>query len=196
MTLDSQTATESTYRVMLDDGTSAGTFTVLNGQDGVSPTVSVDGAIGSSVTFTVTDASGTHEYTIPTATGESSQLPADWNATEGVTRILNKPDLTVFAKTADLAPVATSGDYNDLTNATRKMVMVTSGSEALIPGWITALLHMHRGDYWRIYIPSTMAYGDNDKDDIPGHSVLIFDLTLVDFSPAGHVMAPWSARKR
>ena len=36
-----------------------------------------------------------------------AQVNADWNATEGAAQILNKPDL---------APVATSGDYNDLTN--------------------------------------------------------------------------------
>lgn len=37
----------------------------------------------------------------------SAQVPADWNATEGVARILNKPELKT---------VATSGSYNDLTN--------------------------------------------------------------------------------
>ena len=36
-----------------------------------------------------------------------AQVNADWNATEGVAQILNKPDL---------APVATSGNYNDLTD--------------------------------------------------------------------------------
>jgi FKBP-type peptidyl-prolyl cis-trans isomerase FklB len=86
------------------------------------------------------------------------------------------------------------GKYNDATNATKKMVMVSSGYESLIPGWITALLHMHRGDYWRVYIPSELAYGEQEKSSIPKHSMLIFELTLVDFSPAGHPMNAWSAR--
>ena len=89
------------------------------------------------------------------------------------------------------------GTYNDATNATTKMVMVQSGYEALIPGWITALLHMHRGDHWRVYIPQQLAYGSDDKtsDGIPPYSTLIFDITLVDFSPAGEVMPAWSARQ-
>lgn len=41
--------------------------------------------------------------TIPAA-----QVPSDWNASTGVSRIMNKPSLS---------EVATSGDYNDLSNA-------------------------------------------------------------------------------
>lgn len=85
------------------------------------------------------------------------------------------------------------GTYNNATNATAKMVMAASGSEALISGWITALLHMHRGDHWRLYIPHQLGYGAQDKSSsgIPAYSTLIFDLTLVDFSPVGQVMPVW-----
>ena len=88
--------------------------------------------------------------------------------------------------------------YDSATNATAKMAMVASGSEVLISGWITALLHMHRGDHWRLYIPHQLGYGSQDKTSsgIPPYSTLIFDLTLVDFSPVGQTMPAWSARKR
>ena len=46
----------------------------------------------------------------------AAQVNSDWDATSGVQEILNKPDLSVFAKTDDLAPVATTGDYDDLVN--------------------------------------------------------------------------------
>lgn len=58
--------------------------------------------------------------TIPAA-----QVPSDWDATAGVARILNKPNLSAVATSGDysdlngaptLAPVATSGDYDDLSN--------------------------------------------------------------------------------
>jgi len=49
--------------------------------------------------------------TIPAA-----QVNSDWNAVSGVAQILNKPDLSVYALSSSLATVATSGDYNDLTN--------------------------------------------------------------------------------
>lgn len=46
----------------------------------------------------------------------ATQVNADWDANSGVAEILNKPDLSVYAQSANLATVATSGDYNDLQN--------------------------------------------------------------------------------
>lgn len=44
------------------------------------------------------------------------QVNADWNSTSGASEILNKPDLSVYAEIDDLASVAFTGDYEDLTN--------------------------------------------------------------------------------
>ncbi len=60
-----------------------------------------------------------------------------------------------------------------------------------ILGYSTALQNMHKGDYWRVYIPSELGYGTSDYSTIPGYSVLVFDLTLLDFSPVGEAMKPW-----
>ena len=49
----------------------------------------------------------------------AAQVNADWNATSGVEKILNKPDL---------AAVATSGDYDDLTNTPNLATVATTGS--------------------------------------------------------------------
>jgi FKBP-type peptidyl-prolyl cis-trans isomerase FklB len=85
------------------------------------------------------------------------------------------------------------GTYSMATNATTRMKLST-----LVVGMETALQHMHRGDYWRVYIPQEMGYGNRDQTSsgIPPYSVLIFDLTLVDFSPAGQAMPAWSARQK
>mgnify|MGYP002623462042 FL=1 len=85
------------------------------------------------------------------------------------------------------------GKYSSMTNANARQSLAS-----MIDGYTTALLHMHRGDHWRIYIPSDLAYGDsgNDGGSIPGYSVVIFDLTLIDFSPAGEAMPAWSSRRR
>lgn len=50
-----------------------------------------------------------------------------------------------------------------------------------IPGWIEALQLMPTGSKWKLYIPSTLAYGDQQSGGIikPG-STLIFDLELID----------------
>jgi len=85
------------------------------------------------------------------------------------------------------------GNYSNATNGSRKFLV-----SSLVDGWVTALMLMHRGDYWRIYVPSDLGYGDadNSSSGIPGHSVLVFDLTLLDFSHVGNAMGPWSVRQR
>ncbi len=49
--------------------------------------------------------------TIPDA-----QVNSDWNAESGVSEILNKPDLSIYAEKEDLSNVAFSGSYNDLSD--------------------------------------------------------------------------------
>ena len=44
------------------------------------------------------------------------QVNADWDASSGVAEILHKPDLSIYAESADLATVATTGSYDDLTD--------------------------------------------------------------------------------
>lgn len=82
------------------------------------------------------------------------------------------------------------GNYNGRTNATARFLV-----SGVIVGWTTALLHMHKGDHWRVYVPSELGYGESGNGTIPGYSVLIFDITLVDMSPAGQAMPKWSTRR-
>ncbi|MCQ2252587.1 MAG: FKBP-type peptidyl-prolyl cis-trans isomerase [Bacteroidales bacterium] len=49
----------------------------------------------------------------------------------------------------------------------------------LIPGFSAALMKMHIGDRWEVYIPYTEAYGTRDDGRIPGYSTLIFEILLV-----------------
>ena len=50
----------------------------------------------------------------------------------------------------------------------------------VVVGFGTALMHMVKGDRWRVVIPSYLGYGttDNSSASIPAHSTLIFELTL------------------
>ena len=61
----------------------------------------------------------------------------------------------------------------------------------LVDGFATALQRMHVGDYWRIYIPSELGYGASGNSSVPGYSVLIFDLVLIDYTPVGTPLKPW-----
>ena len=62
----------------------------------------------------------------------------------------------------------------------------------MVDGFSTALQAMHIGDYWRVYIPSDLGYGSaGSGSNVPGNSLLIFDLILIDYSPVGTAMKPW-----
>lgn len=51
----------------------------------------------------------------------------------------------------------------------------------VIPGWTEGIQLMSKGAKYRFYIPSDLAYGDQGAGDaIPGGSVIIFDVELVN----------------
>ena len=97
-----------------------------------------------------------------------------------------------------LIPSATYSDgYVFDTRSYGKFELSTSSSvrflaNGQIDGFSTALFHMHRGDYWRVYIPYQLGYGAVKNGTIPAYSTLIFELALIDFSPAGTVMPAWN----
>ena len=62
---------------------------------------------------------------------------------------------------------------------------------ALIDGFTTALLNMHIGDYWRVYVPYNLGYGTTDSGSIPGYSTLIFDIYLEAYYRVGTVVPVW-----
>ena len=66
-----------------------------------------------------------------------------------------------------------------LNPATNKPVELSI--DDVIEGWRTALVHMTKGDIWRVYIPANLGYGSSNKTDIPAYSTLIFDINLIDF---------------
>ncbi len=50
----------------------------------------------------------------------------------------------------------------------------------VIPGWVEALQLMNAGSKWRLYVPSELAYGAQGVGSIPPHSVLVFDVELLE----------------
>lgn len=53
-----------------------------------------------------------------------------------------------------------------------------------VPGWIEALQMMTVGSKWKLFIPSNLAYGDNDSGPlIKGGSTLIFEIELLEIVP-------------
>lgn len=50
----------------------------------------------------------------------------------------------------------------------------------VIAGWTEALQLMNSGSKWRLFVPSELAYGGQAVGSIPPHSVLVFDVELLD----------------
>ena len=61
---------------------------------------------------------------------------------------------------------------------------------SVIEGVTTALLHMHCGDYWKLYIPSGLGYGTSATGAIPGYSTLIFEINLTEIARVGEDLSP------
>jgi FKBP-type peptidyl-prolyl cis-trans isomerase FklB len=54
----------------------------------------------------------------------------------------------------------------------------------VIRGWTEALQLMPVGSKWKLFIPSELAYGDNDNGPIPGGSTLVFEVELLEIVKA------------
>lgn len=97
-----------------------------------------------------------------------------------------------------------TGEYNQKTMAPKDFNVNGSftgtASDATI-GLITALMNMHKGDHWTIYIPYALGYGTTNHTlkypsgtsyingpTIPAYSTQRFDVTLVDYAHAGETL--------
>ncbi|MDD2960974.1 MAG: FKBP-type peptidyl-prolyl cis-trans isomerase [Muribaculaceae bacterium] len=49
-----------------------------------------------------------------------------------------------------------------------------------IEGWQIAVTEMRKGTKAKVYIPSTLAYGNKKEDNIPANSTLEFEIELLD----------------
>ncbi len=57
---------------------------------------------------------------------------------------------------------------------------VTFALDQVIPGWTEGVQLMPEGSTYKFYIPSNLAYGSRAQGPIPGNSVLIFKIKLLD----------------
>lgn len=54
----------------------------------------------------------------------------------------------------------------------------------VIPGWTEALQLMKVGSKYKLFIPPELAYGASGRPGIPGNSVLVFEVELLEIVPA------------
>lgn len=78
------------------------------------------------------------------------------------------------------------GEYNPATAMPAQFYV-----GGVIDGFTTALMQMHIGDVWRVYIPYNLGYGETGSSSIPGYSTLIFDIALIAYYRAGVSPGTW-----
>jgi FKBP-type peptidyl-prolyl cis-trans isomerase len=82
----------------------------------------------------------------------------------------------------------TEFDSSDARGAPSKFLV-----GGVIKGWQEALLMMKPGAKWRLFVPPELAYGRKERRNIPGGSLLIFDVELTGVSPVAAAGAAPSA---
>jgi FKBP-type peptidyl-prolyl cis-trans isomerase FklB len=71
-------------------------------------------------------------------------------------------------------------DGKEFDNSYKRGEPLSIPVSGVIPGWTEALQLMPVGSKWKLYIPSSLAYGDYGAgQDIPGGAALIFEVELL-----------------
>ncbi|CDF79269.1 FKBP-type peptidyl-prolyl cis-trans isomerase [Formosa agariphila KMM 3901] len=73
------------------------------------------------------------------------------------------------------------GMYTDGTVFETQDTPVSFNLQQVIPGWQEGLPYFNEGGSGQLIIPAHLAYGSNDYNGIPGGSVLVFDIEIVDY---------------
>lgn len=70
-------------------------------------------------------------------------------------------------------------------------LVLTLGQGSVIPGWEEGLLGMKKGEVRQLRIPGDLAYGEMGSPPlIPANATLIFDVQMVEISPAASAETP------
>ena len=77
-----------------------------------------------------------------------------------------------------------TGTYDETTALPIKAQTDKASSKSSggwIDGFTTALLGMHVGDHWQVFIPANLAYGSSVNSTIPAYSMLRFEMALTAY---------------
>jgi len=107
----------------------------------------------------------------------------------GLQYIILKEGEGKTAKDGDTVTVHYAGSFMDGTKFDSSLdrnqpLSIALGNGQLIPGWVEMLRLMKKGEKVKAWIPSHLGYGEFGNRAIPGNSMLIFEMELLDIKPA------------
>lgn len=113
-------------------------------------------------------------------------------------KVLKEGDGAMPAKT-DTVKVHYTGTFIDgkkFDSSVDRGEPATFGVDQVIPGWTEALQLMKVGSKWQLAIPSDLAYGPEGRGaQMPGNSVLLFDVELLEIVKADAVLKPEAVKQ-
>jgi len=93
------------------------------------------------------------------------------------------------AKDGDTITVHYTGSFMDGNKFDSSLdrnqpLSIVLGNGQLIPGWVEMLRLMKKGEKVKTWVPSNLGYGEVGNRAIPGNSMLVFEIELLDIKPA------------
>jgi FKBP-type peptidyl-prolyl cis-trans isomerase len=97
-----------------------------------------------------------------------------------------KPGTGAYPKADDTVKVHYTGTLVDGTvfDSSTGGQPVEFALNGVIPGWTEGIQKINKGGKIKLYVPSQLGYGDRGNERIPPGATLIFDVELLDITPA------------
>jgi FKBP-type peptidyl-prolyl cis-trans isomerase FklB len=75
-------------------------------------------------------------------------------------------------------------DGTEFDSSSKPGTASTLQANGVMKAWTQALASMKPGARWQLFVPPELGYGDATRVDVPGGSLLIYDLQLLSVTPA------------
>ncbi|MCL1865510.1 MAG: FKBP-type peptidyl-prolyl cis-trans isomerase [Spirochaetes bacterium] len=98
-------------------------------------------------------------------------------------KIISKGDSEIKPKSNDTVKVHYTGKFIDgkeFDSSHKRKEPAQFRVDQVIPGWTEGLQLMTVGSKYEFFIPSDLGYGPNGNQAIPGNSVLVFEVELLE----------------
>ena len=99
----------------------------------------------------------------------------------GLYYVIDNPGTGLSCTSNSTVRVAYSGYYTDGTIFDESdLTGIEFSLQGVIAGWTEGIPYFKEGGNGKLLIPSALAYGKNGNSTIPGNTVIIFDINLID----------------
>ena len=125
----------------------------------------------------------------PFSLAANARKPGVRQTASGLQYRVIKPGKGATPASDDVALVRYVGKLTDGTTFDASTTPVPLPVDAVVPGFAEGLRLMRRGAVYRLWIKPELGYGaseqrnDQGKLILPANATLVFDVTLVDFTP-------------